>query len=64
MPPPHCLGPRLLAWAVTIHKVQGLRLDKAVTDLGHPVFARGQAYIVHIRVKPLEGVMLVGPRVD
>ena len=33
--------PIVLAWAVTIHKVQGLSLDTAVMDLGKDVFAHG-----------------------
>ena len=50
----------ILAWAVTIHKVQGLSLDRAVMDLGKDVFAHGMAYIALSRVKSLEGVCVVG----
>ena len=49
-----------LPWAVAIYKAQGLSLDKAVMDLGHSVFAHGQACIALSRVKSLEQVMLVG----
>ena len=49
-----------LAWAVTIHKVQGLSLEKAVIELGQSVLARGQAYVALSRVKSLGGVMLMG----
>ena len=52
--------PIVLAWAVTIYKVQGLSVDKAVIDLGSSVFAHGQAYVALSRVKSLGGVMLVG----
>ena len=38
--------PIVLAWAVTVHKVQGLSLDKAVIALEQSVFAYGQAYVV------------------
>jgi hypothetical protein len=34
-----------LAWAITIHQVQGLSMDRAVIDLGSDLFAHGQAYI-------------------
>ncbi len=52
--------PLVLAWCITIHKVQGLSLDKAVIDLGRDVFAHGQAYVALSRVRNLEGVMLTG----
>ena len=50
----------VLAWAVTIHKVQGLGLDRAVMDLGKNVFAHGMAYVALSRVKSLEGVCVIG----
>ncbi len=52
--------PLVLAWCITIHKVQGLSLDKAFIDLGRNVFAHGQAYLVLSRVRNLDGVMLTG----
>ena len=52
--------PIVLAWAVTIHKVQGLSLGKAVMDSGPDIFAHGQAYVALSRVRTMEGVMLVG----
>ena len=52
--------PLVLAWAVTIHKVQGLSLDRAVMDLGTGIFAHGQCYVALSRVRSLQGVMLVG----
>ena len=60
----HTLGryqfPLVLAWCITIHKVQGLSLDKAVIDLGRNVFAHSQAYVALSRVRNIEGVMLTG----
>ena len=52
--------PVVLAWAVTIHKVQGISLDKAVIDLGSTIFDHGHAYVALSRVRSLQGVMLVG----
>lgn len=37
--------PLSLSWAVTIHRVQGLSLDRGVIDLSRSVFAPGQAYV-------------------
>ena len=54
--------PIVLAWAFTIHKVQGLSLDRAVMDLGKNVFAHGMAYVALSRVKSLEGVRVIGDR--
>ena len=55
-----CQFPIVLAWAVTIHKVQDLSLSRAVIDLGPDVFAHGQAYVALSRVRSMDGVMLVG----
>ena len=43
--------PLILAYAVTIHKCQGLSLDCAIIDLSHKVFADGMAYVALFRVK-------------
>jgi hypothetical protein len=49
--------PIRLAWAITIHKSQGLTFEKAIIDLGSS-FAAGQAYVALSRCTSLEGIVL------
>jgi len=49
--------PLTLAWAVTIHKSQGLTFDRAIIDIGSS-FAAGQAYVALSRCTSLEGIIL------
>jgi len=51
--------PICLAYAITIHKSQGLSLDRALLDIGSSVFTKGQAYVGLSRVKTLDGVHLI-----
>ncbi|MDR3253055.1 MAG: helix-turn-helix domain-containing protein [Tannerella sp.] len=52
--------PLRLAWAVTIHKSQGLTFEKAIIDIGSS-FAPGQAYVALSRCTCLEGIVLKTP---
>ncbi|MBO9619360.1 MAG: AAA family ATPase [Niabella sp.] len=49
--------PLRLAWAVTIHKSQGLTFDKVIIDAGHS-FTNGQVYVALSRCRTLEGIVL------
>lgn len=52
--------PLKAAWAITIHKSQGLTFDRAVID-AHAAFAHGQTYVALSRCRTLEGLVLSAP---
>lgn len=49
--------PIKLAWAITVHKSQGLTFEKAIVDIGDS-FAPGQAYVALSRLRSLDGLVL------
>ena len=50
--------PLTLAWALTIHKIQGATLALAQMDIGQAIFEYGQTYVALSRIQSLEGLYL------
>ena len=53
--------PMKLAWAMTIHKSQGLTFDRVVVDFGNGAFASGQTYVALSRCRTFETMYLKRP---
>lgn len=53
--------PMKLAWAITIHKSQGLTFDRVHIDMGNGAFAHGQTYVALSRCRTLDGIVLRQP---
>lgn len=52
--------PIKLAWAITVHKSQGLTFERAILDINR-AFAPGQVYVALSRLKSLDGLVLTSP---
>lgn len=53
--------PMKLAWALTIHKAQGMTLEKVIVDTGTGAFCHGQLYVALSRVRKFENLILKTP---
>jgi hypothetical protein len=53
--------PLVVSYAITVHKSQGITLDKAVCDISVPEFASGLCYVAASRVKTLRGLLFENP---
>lgn len=51
----------MVSYAITVHKSQGITLDKVVCDISAPEFASGLSYVAVSRVKTLDGLMFEKP---
>jgi ATP-dependent DNA helicase PIF1 len=51
--------PLCMAWAVTIHKIQGSSLTHAQIDVGSSIFEYGQTYVALSRIKTMDGLYLM-----
>jgi len=53
--------PIKLAWAITIHKGQGMTFEKVIIDIGRGTFSHGQLYVALSRCTTLEGIVIKKP---
>jgi ATP-dependent DNA helicase PIF1 len=56
--------PLRLAWALTVHRVQGLSMERVALRLDGSMFEAGQAYVALSRARSLQGIFLLGTSVS